>query len=159
MGDRVAVMKDGYLQQVDTPLNLYDKPKNLFVAGFIGSPQMNLMTATVHGGDAKIGGYTVPVDPEAAKRADGDIVVGVRPEAWRLVGPDDGGLPVEVTVVEELGADAFVYGTSGVEGTPNSIIVRVSARDAVHKGDVIHVTTEPTSVHVFDAASGDRISQ
>ncbi len=158
MGDRVAVMKDGYLQQVDTPLNLYDKPVNLFVAGFIGSPQMNLMSATEQGGQAKIGEYLVPVDEAAAKRADGDIVVGVRPEAWRVVGPDDGGLPVEVTVVEELGADAFVYGTSGVEGTPNSIIVRVSARDAVHKGDVIHVTTDPRSVHVFDASSGDRIS-
>jgi multiple sugar transport system ATP-binding protein len=158
MGDRVAVMKDGYLQQVDTPLNLYDKPVNLFVAGFIGSPQMNLMTATVHGGQAKIGEYLVPVDENAAKKADGDIVVGVRPEAWRVVGAEDGGLPVEVTVVEELGADAFVYGTSGVEGTPNSIIVRVSARDAVHKGDVIHVTTDPRSVHVFDASSGDRIS-
>ena len=80
----------------------------------------------------------------------------MRPESWRLVGAEDGGLPVEVTVVEELGSDAFVYGTSGVEGTPSSIIVRVSGRDAVHKGDVIHVTTEPRSVHVFDAASGDR---
>jgi multiple sugar transport system ATP-binding protein len=158
MGDRVAVMKDGILQQVDTPLNLYDKPVNLFVAGFIGSPQMNLMSASVKGGKAQIGDYLVPVDEGAAQKADGDIVVGVRPESWRLVGAEDGGLPVEVTVVEELGADAFVYGTSGVEGTPNNIIVRVSARDAVHKGDVIHVTTEPRSVHVFDAASGDRLS-
>ena len=158
MGDRVAVMKDGYLQQVDTPLNLYDKPVNLFVAGFIGSPQMNLLSATVHGGQAKIGEYLVPVDETSAKKADGDIVVGVRPEAWRLVGADDGGLPVEVTVVEELGSDAFVYGTSEVEGTPSSIIVRVSGRDAVHKGDVIHVTTDPQSVHVFDAGSGDRIN-
>ncbi len=88
----------------------------------------------------------------------GNIVVGVRPEAWRLVGAEDGGLPVEVTVVEELGADAFVYGSSDVEGTPNSVIVRVSGRDAVHKGDVIHVTTDPHSVHVFDADSGDRLS-
>jgi multiple sugar transport system ATP-binding protein len=119
---------------------------------------MNLMTATVHEGQAKIGDYLVPLDPTAAKKADGEIVVGVRPESWRLVGAEDGGLPVDVTVVEELGSDAFVYGTSGVEGTPNSIIVRVSGRDAVHKGDVIHVTTEPKSVHVFDAASGDRLN-
>src|SRR5690348_9727938 len=67
MGDRVAVMKDGVLQQVDTPLNLYDKPVNLFVAGFIGSPQMNLMSATaVDGGKARIGSYLVPVDPAAS---------------------------------------------------------------------------------------------
>jgi multiple sugar transport system ATP-binding protein len=158
MGDRVAVMKDGYLQQVDTPLNLYDRPVNLFVAGFIGSPQMNLMAAVAQDGQAKIGDYLVPVDEAAAKRMKGDIVVGVRPESWRMVSPGDGGLPVTVTVVEELGSDAFVYGTSGVAGTPNSVIVRVQGRDTVHKGEVIHVTTDPHSVHVFDAASGERLS-
>jgi multiple sugar transport system ATP-binding protein len=158
MGDRVAVMKDGYLQQVDTPLNLYDRPVNLFVAGFIGSPQMNLISATPVNGQAKIGEYLVPVDEAAAQKMKGDVVVGVRPEAWRVVGAEDGGLPVEVTVVEELGSDAFVYGTSGVEGTPSNVIVRVSARDTVHKGDVVHVTTDPKNVHVFDAASGERLS-
>jgi len=70
----------------------------------------------------------------------------------------DGGLPVRVTVVEELGADAFVYGTSGVEGTPNNIIVRVSARDSVRKGETIHVTTDPRNVHVFDTDTGERLS-
>ncbi len=158
MGDRVAVMKDGYLQQVDTPLNLYDRPVNLFVAGFIGSPQMNLLSATAVDGQAKIGEYLVPVDETAAKKMKGDVVVGVRPEAWRIINDGESGLPVEVTVVEELGSDAFVYGTSGVEGTPANIIVRVSGRDSVHKGDVLHVTTDPHSVHVFDAASGDRLS-
>ncbi len=159
MGDRVAVMKDGYLQQVDTPLNLYDRPVNLFVAGFIGSPQMNLMSATAVEGKAKIGDYLVPVDETASKRMKGEIVVGVRPETWRQVGPEDGGLPVKVTVVEELGSDAFVYGTSGVEGAPSSIIVRVHGRDTVHKGDVMHVTTDPHHVHVFDAATGERLSE
>ncbi|MCW2807984.1 MAG: sugar transporter ATP-binding protein [Marmoricola sp.] len=158
MGDRVAVMKDGYLQQVDTPLNLYDRPVNLFVAGFIGSPQMNLMAAVAHDGQAKIGDYLVPVDEEASKKMKGDIVVGVRPETWRLVSPDAGGLPVTVTVVEELGSDAFVYGTSGVEGAPANVIVRVNGRDTVHKGETIHVTTDPHHVHVFDAASGERLS-
>src|SRR3954463_7735409 len=158
MGDRVAVMKAGYLQQVDTPLNLYDRPVNLFVAGFIGSPQMNLMGATAVEGQAKIGDYLVPVDEAASKKMEGHITVGVRPEAWRVVSPNEGGLPVRVTVVEELGSDAFVYGTSGVEGTPNNIIVRVSARDTVRKGDTIHVTTDPRNVHVFDTASGDRLS-
>ena len=68
MGDRVAVMKDGYLQQVDTPLSLYDRPVNLFVAGFIGSPQMNLLSATAQDGKAKIGDYLVPVDEAAAHK-------------------------------------------------------------------------------------------
>ena len=158
MGDRVAVMKLGELQQVDTPLNLYDKPVNLFVAGFIGSPQMNLLEATAVDGQAKIGEYLVPVDPTASKKMQGKITVGVRPEAWRVVGENDGALPVRVTVVEELGADAFVYGTSGVDGTPNNIIVRVGARDSVRKGETIHVTTDPRNVHVFDTITGERLS-
>ena len=158
MGDRVAVMKDGYLQQVDSPLNLYDRPVNLFVAGFIGSPQMNLLAATAVDGKAKIGEYLVPVDEAAEQKMRGNVVVGVRPEAWRVVSAEDGGLPVEVTVVEELGSDAFVYGTSSVEGTPSNVIVRVAARNTVHKGDVLHVTTDPHDVHVFDADTGDRLS-
>jgi multiple sugar transport system ATP-binding protein len=158
MGDRVAVMKLGVLQQVDTPLNLYDKPVNLFVAGFIGSPQMNLMECTAADGQARIGEYTVPVDPAAASRMQGDITVGVRPEAWRIVSSEEGGLPVDVTVVEELGADGFVYGTSRVEGTPNNIIIRVSGRDSVQKGETIYVTTDPKNVHVFDTETGDRLS-
>src|SRR4051812_1605710 len=158
MGDRVAVMKDGVLQQVDTPLNLYDRPVNLFVAGFIGSPQMNLLSATAVERQAKIGQYLVPVDEAAARKMTGEVVVGVRPEAWRVVSAEEGGLPVEVTVVEELGSDAFVYGTSEVQGTPSNVIVRVSARNSVHKGDVLHVTTDPQNVHVFAAASGERLS-
>jgi multiple sugar transport system ATP-binding protein len=158
MGDRVAVMMLGVLQQVDTPLNLYDKPVNLFVAGFIGSPQMNLIQAKAGEGKAKIGNYSVPVDPTASQKMKGNITVGVRPEAWRLVSESEGGLPINVTVVEELGADGFVYGTCDVEGTPGNVIVRVTGRDKVQKGDTIYVTTDPKSVHVFDTDSGDRIS-
>jgi len=162
MGDRVAVMNLGELMQVDTPLNLYDTPVNLFVAGFIGSPQMNLVKAHSKDGKAQIGDYLVPVDPAAAQqlgKGHDNITVGVRPEAWRLVTESEGGLPVDVTVVEELGADGFVYGTSDVEGTPSNVIVRVSsARDSVRKGDTIYVTTDPQNVHVFDNESGERLS-
>jgi multiple sugar transport system ATP-binding protein len=160
MGDRVAVMNFGELQQVDTPLKLYDKPVNLFVAGFIGSPQMNLIQATSKDGKAQIGGYLVPVDPTASQQLGQhhNITVGVRPEAWRLVSESEGGLPIEVTVVEELGADGFVYGNCDVEGTPSNVIVRVSGRDSVRKGDVIHVTTDPQNVHVFDTDTGERLS-
>jgi multiple sugar transport system ATP-binding protein len=158
MGDRVAVMNLGVLQQVDSPLGLYDRPVNLFVAGFIGSPQMNLIAARAVDGQARIGQYTVPVDPASERRMHGNITVGVRPEAWRVVSAEEGGLPVAVTVVEELGADAFVYGTSDVEGTPSNIVVRVSTRDTVHKGDLLHVTTDPRNVHVFDTETGERLS-
>ncbi len=99
MGDRVAVMKLGVLQQVDTPLKLYDKPANLFVAGFIGSPQMNLVEAVAKDGKAFIGEYEVPVDPAAAARMKGNITIGVRPENWRMVEAGQG-LPIKTTVVE-----------------------------------------------------------
>src|SRR3954465_1655411 len=146
MGDRVAVMNFGVLQQVDTPLKLYDKPANLFVAGFIGSPQMNLLEGVAKDGKLSLGKYSVPVDPTAEKRMDGNVTVGVRPENWRLVsGESEGGLPVKVTVVEELGADSFVYGTSDVEGVPSNIIIRVSGRTHPQKGDILHVTTDPSN--------------
>jgi multiple sugar transport system ATP-binding protein len=158
MGHRVAVMKLGVLQQVDIPLKLYDKPVNLFVAGFIGSPQMNLIEAQAVDGKARIGRYDVPVDPASEQKMSGNITVGVRPEAWRLVSAEGGGLPIDVTVVEELGADGFVYGTCDVEGTPAQVIVRVTARGTVKPGDRIHVTTDPRQVHVFDTETGERIS-
>jgi multiple sugar transport system ATP-binding protein len=157
MGDRVAVMKDGEIQQVDTPLKLYDKPANLFVAGFIGSPQMNLLTGEAADGGVQVGGYSVPVDAAAAARMSGAVVVGVRPENWRLVGPGEG-LPVTVDVIEELGADAYVYGTCEAEGTPHDVIVRVKGRESTGKGDVLHVTTDPAHVHVFDKETGARLS-
>src|SRR4051794_20884739 len=100
MGDRVAVMKDGILQQVDTPLKLYDSPVNLFVAGFIGSPQMTLLRPRPPAGQPKTGNSLARVAPPAANKL-GDqhtaITVGVRPESWRIVTAADGGLPVTVT--------------------------------------------------------------
>jgi multiple sugar transport system ATP-binding protein len=158
MGDRVAVMNFGVLQQVDTPLKLYDKPANLFVAGFIGSPQMNLIEAKVVEGTAQFGQYAVPVEHSSQRRMDGNITIGVRPETWRIVSAEDGGLPVDVAIVEELGADSYVHGTFDLAGRPNKVVVRVGARDTIRKGDVLHVSTDARNVHVFDTDTGDRIS-
>ena len=158
MGDRVAVMRDGVLQQVDTPLNLYDRPANLFVAGFIGSPSMNLLPAVAGPDGARIGDYRVPIDRTAAARSSGDITVGVRPEAWRVAGEGETGLPVTVSVIEELGADGFLYGTTEVDGAVHDVVVRLDERRTVEKGATVHVTTDPARVHVFETATGERLS-
>ncbi len=159
MGDRVAVMLDGYLQQVDTPLELYNRPKNLFVAGFIGSPQMNLMEGMADKGEVRFGPYHMPVDPTAAKKMQGKVTLGVRPENWRMVGEGEGtGLPLKATVVEELGADNYVYGTSDAEGVDGVVIVRVEGRNKIRKNETIHVTTDTEHVHVFDNETGERLS-
>jgi len=157
MGDRVCVLKDGYLMQVDTPRGLYDRPDNVFVAGFIGSPAMNLVDVDLDGQGAVLGGRSFPIDRSLATKAGGDIIIGVRPENWRLVSEGEG-IPVKVNVVEELGADGFVYGTSGAEGTPDEVIIRIDARRTHRKGETLYVTTDPAKVHVFEAESGLRIT-
>ncbi|TQR87358.1 sn-glycerol-3-phosphate ABC transporter ATP-binding protein UgpC [Mycobacterium hodleri] len=157
MGDRVAVLKDGVLQQVDTPLALYRTPANLFVAGFIGSPAMNLLDAEIHDGHAIVGGHRMPVDRAALAKATGAVTIGVRPESFRVVDAGQEGIPVTVTLVEELGADAYVYGTSGVEGTPSSIVIRVPGQINHAKGSTIRVTTDSAAVHLFDTTTGIRL--
>ena len=160
MGDRVAVMKDGYLQQVDTPLNLYDKPVNLFVAGFIGSPQMNLMEATAEEGKAKIGDYLVPVDEPAAQQdAQGEIIVGVRPEAWRLVGGR--GRRAAGRGDRRRGARRRRLRLRHQRGRGHAEQhhrAGLGAATPCTRATSIHVTTDPRSVHVFDASSGERLN-
>jgi multiple sugar transport system ATP-binding protein len=158
MGDRVAVMKDGVLQQVDSPLRLYERPTNVFVAGFIGSPAMNLISAKPTDGGVAIDAHVLPVDRGTVARVNGDVTVGIRPESWRLVGESDGGLPVRVTVVEELGADAYVYGQCDLTGAPGQVTIRVATSRIPRKGETVHVTTDPDRVHVFDSGTGERLS-
>ena len=143
MGDRVAVLKDGILQQCDTPRHMYDKPKNVFVAGFIGSPAMNLLQTTLDGDLVHLGAANVQV-PRAAMDelgSDRSVHLGVRPEDLNVV--DEGaGLPVEVDVVEELGADAYVYGSAEVGGERRPIIARVDGRQPPEKGAVLHLAPQ-----------------
>jgi multiple sugar transport system ATP-binding protein len=113
MGERVAVMNDGHLEQVDSPQALYDHPANLFVAGFIGSPPMNFVRARVDGLDLVIGRQRLPVDvPDAVREREGEIVVGVRPEAIAYVPngvPEPHALEAPVLLVESLGSDLLVH--------------------------------------------------
>ncbi len=164
MGDRVAVMKDGLLQQVDSPLALYDTPKNLFVAGFIGSPAMNLMEGKVVDGGVKVGDYVVPVPREILDRAPGEqtLTVGIRPEAFNIA-QDGQGIGLDVAVVEDLGADAYLYGTlSGLPEderiTAQQMVARISSRQAPQRGNAVRLSVDPQNVHVFSNATQERIS-
>ncbi|CAB4991726.1 unannotated protein [freshwater metagenome] len=158
MGDRVAVLKDGLLQQVDTPRNLYDNPANAFVAGFIGSPAMNLLNAPVSGGKAMLGDLAIAVPASAGAT----VTVGIRPEGFT---PATSGFHVLVEVVEELGADAFVYGkpadstvkfaNASDEGA--QVIVRWDPKNPPKPGQTITVGVNPAAVHLFNATTGERI--
>ncbi|MGW1773651.1 ABC transporter ATP-binding protein [Streptomyces sp. NPDC002104] len=160
MGDRVAVLKDGLLQQVDTPRNMYDRPANLFVAGFIGSPAMNLVEVPITDGGVKFGDSVVPVSREALSAAadagDRTVTVGVRPEHFDI--GDTGGLTITVNVVEELGADGYVYGSTSHSEGSQDIVVRVSGRNVPEKGSTLHVVPRAAEIHVFSTSSGARLS-
>jgi multiple sugar transport system ATP-binding protein len=158
MGDRVAVLKDGILQQCASPREMYDHPNNVFVAGFIGSPAMNLLDVPVVDGGVKFGNTALPIPRDHLAEAGSRAIVGARPEDLTL--SDDGtGLAVTVDVVEELGADAYIYGTSKTEsGEDAQIIARVDGRTPPEKGAQIHLTPKPAHLHLFNAGSGERIS-
>ncbi|MET4094870.1 multiple sugar transport system ATP-binding protein [Arthrobacter sp. UYCu712] len=157
MGDRVAVLKDGLLMQVDTPRNLYDKPKNVFVAGFIGSPAMNLLELPVVDGGVQFGGTVYPVPRDVLEEAHGQTVtLGSRPEDLETA-PQGEGLQVEVDVVEELGADAYVYGHTTLDGQSHDIVARVDGRRPPMKGESIWVRPQSGHVHLFDTKTGLRL--
>ena len=175
MGDRIAVLAGGLLQQVGTPQEMYERPANEFVAGFIGSPAMNLGTFTVEGEWAKLGPARVRVS-EAARAAmtaedGGKIKIGFRPEGLEVVDETvKGTIPVEVDFVEELGSDAYVYGHlvgdekgeglgSGAEGTSKQLIVRVPPRTAPGRGGVLYVRIREGQQHNFSAATGVRLPE
>ena len=114
LGQRVAVMQDGRIQQVDPPQRLYEDPANLFVAAFIGSPAMNLVETNVGGDAIGLGGHSIPLDRERRPRfaQDGSAIVGIRPEAFEDAAFAESGLPqieVRIEVIEELGSDAHLF--------------------------------------------------
>jgi ABC-type sugar transport system ATPase subunit len=135
LGERIAVMNKGKLQQVGTPREVYARPANLFVAGFIGSPAMNILPA------------------EAGKP-----VVGVRPEALRIRrdGADGPALAFLVDVVEPMGHEAVVHGRLRQDGEP-TVVARLPAADEPRPGDTLELTYAAGDLHLFDAASGERL--
>jgi multiple sugar transport system ATP-binding protein len=159
MGDRIAVLKDGILQQVGTPRELYERPNNVFVAGFIGSPAMNLFVSSLEEGGVQFGTEIVPLDRDTVGRAHGSqVTVGVRPEDI-VVGPADGkGLSVTVDLVEELGADGYLYGHTDINGKRADVVARVDGRKHPIAGDTVTLAAAAGHVHAFDIESGERLN-
>jgi len=165
MGHRVAVLRDGSLQQAATPEELYDHPVNTFVASFIGSPAITMVESSLRDGVAHVHGAKVPLARDVVARAGKKVIIGLRPEAWHVVGADmPDSVPLKVDLVEALGAESFVYGSPasaaghGLE-TPGDpcVTVRLNKRSHLQVGDVIHVAPQTSEAHVFDAESGHSI--
>jgi multiple sugar transport system ATP-binding protein len=162
MGHRVAVLLDGVLQQVDTPRALYDHPGNVFVAGFIGSPAMNIKTVPLTESGADFAGMILPLSREQVTEAgngggNGTVTVGFRPEDSDLVSETEGGMPILVDLVEELGSDAYVYGHANLSGEEERFVVRTDGRQTPRMGDTVFVKPRQGHHHAFHSVSGERI--
>ncbi|CCH69347.1 sn-glycerol-3-phosphate import ATP-binding protein UgpC [Phycicoccus elongatus Lp2] len=168
MGDRIALLKDGLLQQCATPREMYDRPANLFVAGFIGSPAMNLLSVPVTESGVKFGNHTLDVARGDVAGAGSQVIVGVRPEDVEVTSNPDG-LELVVDVVEELGADAYIYGTptdksiaiegSGDDALAKPFIARVDGRQVPEKGSKVFVHPKAAHLHVFNKETGERLTR
>jgi ABC-type sugar transport system ATPase subunit len=172
LGHRIAVLSEGRLQQLGKPQEVYDTPSNVFVAGFIGSPPMNLLRGRAHGGRVTAGDFAFE-----APVPDADVVVGIRPESLRRAPADAPGLDFHVSVVEPLGDEVVVHGSvaaalaAQTAQDPDATllasnghdraaaVVRLAPRDRPDEGSVIHLAVDPAEVHLFDAASGEAIGR
>ncbi len=154
MGDRVAVLNNGVLQQCASPRELFTNPVNEFVAGFIGSPAMNLLPAVTDGTDAVYGTLRVRLTPDQLEAlTSGAITVGVRPNDFEIRA--DGGLNATVEFVEELGSEAFLYCLA--DGTDKEIVARTDGLSTLQSGDKVSLVPRPPGVHLFDTRSGARL--
>jgi multiple sugar transport system ATP-binding protein len=181
LGHRVAVMRDGRIQQVDVPGRLYDEPANLFVAAFIGSPAMNLVEGTVDGDSLRIGSFAIPADP-ARRPGNGKVVAGIRPEAFEDAAFAAAGLPqieVLVEVLESVGSDAYVFFNVDAErvtvedamsdeqedahslladsGDRALFVARVDARTKARVGDRLTLTVDPARIYYFSPETGESV--
>jgi multiple sugar transport system ATP-binding protein len=159
LGHRVAVLRTGQLQQCGVPRELYDRPVNTFVAGFIGSPAMNLCDVRLgSNGSIELGDAKVVVDEalRSAARSNGrsNLVLGLRPEALEL---GQEGVPAQVEVVEELGADAYVFCVAELGNESVKLVARTDARTVPERGDRVALSPRPNEAHLFDSETGERL--
>jgi multiple sugar transport system ATP-binding protein len=156
MADKIVVMHDGIVEQMGAPLDLYDRPDNLFVAGFIGSPAMNFLKGRIEGHGFVMGengqGITLPLNGAPAASAGRPAIYGVRPEHFRLVS-DGAGVPVEVVVVEPMGSETQIVVRSGGQ----EMICVFRDRILPQPGETIRIAPDPATTHLFDAETGRRL--
>ncbi len=181
LGQRVAVMRDGRIVQFDEPQALYRRPRNVFVAAFIGSPSMNLVEAAIEGSSVRFGQFAVPLDPENRPRQDvGTVVLGIRPEAFEdgdTASPALPRLTAQVEVLEELGPESHICfpvdatrvsvdtGSDDAEDDASLLAdhsslftARVDARTRARQGDIASLAVDPSRFHFFDAVTGESLA-
>ena len=160
LGDRIAVLKGGDLMQCDTPHELYNRPQNVFVATFIGSPQMNLLDATVSldGDRARLEGPRLTLTvPKRDGLSAGKVLVGMRPEHLQLVGKSGDnaeGFASTVEVTEPIGSETYVYLT----GETGLVVARLPEEQTPKIGDTITLRPDPARVHLFDPVTEERLA-
>jgi multiple sugar transport system ATP-binding protein len=153
MADKIVVMHDGIIEQIGTPLDLYDRPANRFVAQFIGSPAMNVVEGRIEGGRLLSGDVALPVPEFARQRLDGKSVSwGIRPEHLKV--SEQGDIDAAVDVVEPTGADTLLFITAGGE----HMVVTLRERIGVRPGERVRLSADVNQVHLFDAATGARLA-
>jgi multiple sugar transport system ATP-binding protein len=151
MADKIVVMNGGNVEQIGSPLDLYDRPMNQFVAGFIGSPAMNFLTGRIEGGQFRVGDLGLPLPPVSAGANGTGVVYGIRPEHWRI-GAD--GIAATVHVVEPTGAETQVM--AHIAGS--TVICAFRERISARPGEAIRLAPDPALVHLFDAKTGARLN-
>jgi multiple sugar transport system ATP-binding protein len=154
LGHRVAALKDGQLQQCDVPRALYEQPANTFVAGFIGSPSMNLLETPLVGNGCSFCGVDVPL-PSGLRTTNGSVVLGLRPEALELA---PGGIDARVEILEEIGPDAYVFCVADYRGETIKLVARTETRRAPERGARVSLCPRVDEAHVFDADTGQRLA-
>ncbi len=158
LGDQLAVLNGGHVEQLGSPIEIYERPASVFVAGFIGSPSMNLIDGRLDAAGAQVtlpDGSAIALDHPRPDMADKPVVFGVRPEHFTTT-PDGGGLPLRVGVVEQLGADTLVHGTLGQSQVP--LVLRLEGIHRVAAGEEMALGVPASGMHVFDKATGKRLA-
>jgi multiple sugar transport system ATP-binding protein len=170
LGERVAVLDHGVVQQVDPPDVLYDRPVNLFVASFIGSPAMNLLRVHIDGTRISFGSHHLPIPDAVARslvRSEGEMILGLRPEHFSVVSSSEEGptIPVTVEITEQLGSEALVYfrvegvaaealGTESEAELSGAFVARLDPRNRSSPGQQLDLAVDVGRAHFFDPADG-----